>query len=172
MVFITVIFGLQSSVSYGDSVRDANRLIRVTNLGNRFEDMALDQTRKIIRTYTSIVNMNASVALPQSVKNSIAECYAEVYEWDNFKPGIAQIIADNLSEKEILLLIDFYSNRGLPPMEIETFKNAIAKADSIEQSSIDYIFNNSGSCVVKDAEIIYDFLATQFSNASDIVLFE
>lgn len=157
---------------YADNLRDANRLLRVTDLGNRFELTALDQTRKIIRTYTSIVNMNASVALPQSIKNSIAECYAEVYEWDQFKPGIAQIIADNLSQKEILLLIDFYSDRGLPPMEIETFKNTIAKAEIIESRSIDYIFDNSGSCVEKDAELIYDFLATYSSTIPDIVHLE
>lgn len=157
---------------YADNLRDANRLLRVTNLGNRFELTALDQTRKIIRTYTSIVNMNASVALPQRIKNSIAECYAEVYQWDHFKPGIAQIIADNLSQKEILLLIDFYSDRGLPPMEIETFKNTIAKADLIESSSIDYIFDNSGSCVEKDAALISEFLGTRNIDSPDIVHFE
>ena len=75
--------------------------------------------------------------------------------------GIAEIFAANLSEKELRLLIDFYSSRGLPPMDIETFKNTIAKANQIEQSSIEYIFNNSDSCVERDARLINNFLAMQ-----------
>jgi len=166
-LFASLIFA--STFAYADAVRDANRLLRVTKLGSRFESMALGQTQNIIRTYTSIVNMSASIALPQSLKNSIAECYAEVYAWEHFEPGIAEIFANNLSEKEIRLLIDFYSNRGLPPMEIETFKNTIAKADEIEQSSIEYIFNNSGSCVERDAKLINNFLAAQNLDSAGII---
>ncbi|MDD9890322.1 MAG: DUF2059 domain-containing protein [Gammaproteobacteria bacterium] len=174
-ITITILFAsliFVSTFACADAVRDANRLLRVTNLGDRFESMALDQTRKIIRTYTSIVNMSASVALPQSLKNSIAECYAQVYAWELFEPGIAEIFAQNLSEKEIRLLIDFYSSRGLPPMEIETFKNTIAKAGQIERSSIEYIFNNSDSCVERDAELINNFLASQNLDSTEIIRIE
>ena len=91
-----------SSTASADAIRDANRLLRVTDLGSRFESMALDQTRMIIRTYASIVNMNVSITLPQSVKNSIAECYAEAYAWKQFEPGIAKIFA----EKGIHIICD------------------------------------------------------------------
>ncbi len=134
--------------------------------------MALDQTRKIIRTYSSIVNMSVAIALPQNLKNSIAACYAEVYAWEQFEPGIVQILAENLTQKEIRLLIDFYSDRGLPPMEIDTFKNTVAKAQEIELSSIEYIFNNSDSCVERDAELINDFLAAQNLNNLEYIRLE
>lgn len=159
ILFVSLFF--VSTFIHADAVRDANRLLRVTSLGSRFELMTIDQTRKIIRTYTSIVNMSASAVLPQALKNSIAKCYAEVYAWEHFELGIAEIFAANLSEKELRLLIDFYSSRGLPPMDIETFKNTIAKANQIEQSSIEYIFNNSDSCVERDARLINNFLAMQ-----------
>lgn len=160
-LFFFVCLCFVSTIAHADAVRDANRLLRVTNLGNRFDSMALDQTRKIIRTYSSIVNMSAALNLPQTIKNSIAACYEEVYSWDKFEPGIVQILAENLSQKELRLLIDFYSNRGLPPMEIDTFKNTVSKATEIERISIEYIFDHSGSCVVRDAELIGDFLAEQ-----------
>ena len=150
-----------SSYTHADAVREANRLLRVTDIGSRFESMALQQTRDIIRTYASIVAMSVEVNLPQQVRNSIAACYAEVYAWEQFQPGIAQILADNLSQKELRILTDFYSNRGLPPMEIDTFKNIIAKADYIERVSADYIFANSASCVDRDAAVIRNYLSTR-----------
>ena len=150
-----------STITHADAVRDANRLLRVTNLGNRFDLMALDQTRKIIRTYSSIVNMSVALDLPQTIKNLIAACYEEVYAWDQFEPGIVQILAENLSQKELRLLLDFYSNRGLSPMEINTFKNTVSKANEIERISLEYIFEHSDSCVERDAELIGEFLAQQ-----------
>ena len=130
-----------STITHADTIRDANRLLRVTNLGNQFDLMALDQTRKIIRTYSSIVNMSVALSLPQT--------------------GIVQILAENLSQKELHLLIDFYSNRGLPPMEINTFKNTVSKANEIERISLEYIFEHSDSCVERDAELIGEFLTQQ-----------
>ena len=158
-LFFFVCLCFVSTIAQADAVRDANRLLRVTNLGNRFDSMALDQTRKIIRTYSSIVNMSVALNLPQTIKNSIAACYKEVYSWDKFEPGIVQILAENLSQKELRLLIDFYSSRSLPPMEIDTFKSTVSKATKIERISIDYIFKHSDSCVVKDAALINEFLA-------------
>ena len=150
-----------STITHADTIRDANRLLRVTNLGNQFDLMALDQTRKIIRTYSSIVNMSVALDLPQTIKTLIAACYEEVYAWDQFEPGIVQILAQNLSQKELRLLIDFYSNRGLPPMEIDTFKNTVSKANKIERISLEYIFENSDSCVERDAQLIEEFLTQQ-----------
>ena len=44
-------------------IRDANRLLRVSNVASQFESMTLLQTRNIIRTYASIVAMSAGVEL-------------------------------------------------------------------------------------------------------------
>ena len=161
-----------SSYVHADAVRDANRLLRVTNMGSRFESTALQQTREIIRTYASIVNMSVDITLPQQIKNSIADCYAEVYAWEHFQAGIARILADNLSQKELRLLTDFYSDRGLPPMEIDTFKRIVAKADHIQRISADYIFANSDSCVQRDAELIQDYLSGATTISPELVTIE
>ncbi len=158
---ITIVF--LSILSFGnlvvaDELRDASRLLEVTNLENQFEAMTLRQTRNIIRTYDSIVATSTDTALPQSLKNSIAACYAQAYAWEKFEPGIAQIFADNLTEKELRLLIDFYQSRGLPPNEIDTFKNTIAKAEQIKALSAEYMFNHSDGCVEQDARLILEFL--------------
>lgn len=150
--------GVFTESARADSLRDANRLLRVTDIGKQFESMALRQTRNIIRTYSSIVSMSADSSLPPQIKNSIAACYAEAYAWEKFESGIAKILADKFSQKEMRLLIDFYSNRGLPPMEIQSFKNAIAKSIQIEQMSAEYIFANSDGCVERDAELILAYL--------------
>jgi hypothetical protein len=142
-----------------DAVVDASRLLRVTSLGQKFESVAQRQTREILRTYSSIVSMALAVSLPPPLKQTIAECYAEVYAWENFEPGIAQILAENLSQKEIRLLIDFYRDLGLPPMEIQTFKDTIAKADQIMQISTEYILSNSVGCVDRDTRLILSYLA-------------
>mgnify|MGYP007000216529 len=47
--------------------------------------------KKIIRTYSSIVNMSESVVLPTGIKEQIEDCYAKVYAWDQFSQGIAEI---------------------------------------------------------------------------------
>lgn len=148
------------STAYADSIYDANRLLRVTDTGDRFESMALRQTRDIIRTYSSIVSMSAEVALPLDLKRTIAACYAEAYAWHKFRPGIAQILVEVLNQKELLLLIDFYSSRSLPPREIPAFKRVIRKADQIQQLSADYIYAHADSCVDRDAELIFSYLGS------------
>ena len=150
---------LVSQGSNADILQDANRLLRMTAMENHFKLVSIDQTKKIVRTYTSIVNMSAKVSLPKTIKDSITNCYAETYSWENFSDGIAKILVDNLSPKEMDLLIDFYGNRGFPPREIETFKSIIKKAKQIEQISFEYIFKNSGSCVRHDAKLINNFMA-------------
>jgi hypothetical protein len=155
---LLVSFAAQSASA--DAVVDASRLLRVTSLGQQFESVAQRQTREILRTYSSIVSMTLDVSLPPLLKQTIAECYAEVYAWENFESGIALILAENLSQKEIRLLIDFYRDLGLPPMEIQTFKGTIAKADQIMQMSSEYILSNSVGCVDRDTKLILNYLAS------------
>ena len=163
---------LITSTGYADGIRDANRLIQVTEVGKRFESLAEQQTRAIIRTYSSIVSTSVEVALPAQLKNRIAACYAEVYAWDNFKVGIARILADNLSEQEMRILIDFYLDRGLAPREIQTFKDTIAKADQIRRVSAEYMLLNSKGCVVRDAELILGYLANLSASVNNVVAVE
>ena len=127
-------------------------------MGKRFESTTLLQTRNIIRTYSIIVSRSADSSLPQQIKRAIAACYAEAYAWEKFEPGIAKILADKFSQKEMRLLIDFNSSRSLPPREIQNFKDAIAKGTQIERLSADYIFANSNGCVEHDAELILAYL--------------
>ncbi|MCH7817018.1 MAG: hypothetical protein IIC60_10670 [Proteobacteria bacterium] len=159
--FLFVVLLVIFEPAHADTNQAAKRLLRVTDIGRKFESMALQQTRDIIRTYASIVSMSVQVALPAQIKQDIAACYAEVYAWKNFAPGIAQILAENLSQKELQLLIDFYGNRSLPPMEIQTFKDILAKAGQIQQISADYIFAHSTSCVERDADLIRSYLANR-----------
>ena len=159
LILISCLFVIFQTAQ-ADAVRDASRLLRVTELGELFDAIAQQQTRDIIRTYSSIVSTTVEVTLPTQVKQNIAACYAEVYAWEKFESGIAQILAENLSEKELRLLIDFYQNRGLPPMEIKTFKDTIAKADRILQISAQYILENSSSCVDRDAELILGYISS------------
>ena len=144
-----------------DVVDDADRLLRLSNAGTRFEATAMRQTRDILRTYSSIVSRSGEPALPDYIQDNIAACYAEVYAWEKFESGIARILADNLTHKQILLLIDFYQGLGLPPAEIQTFKDTIAKAPVIQRLSTDYIFTHTASCVDRDAVLIINFLGSQ-----------
>ena len=57
----------------------------------------------------------------------IAACYEQTFAWEKFEDGIAQILLDNFSNHEMILLTDFYRSKGLPPTEIPSFKVAIAK---------------------------------------------
>ena len=140
-------------------IRDANRLLRASNVAKQFDAMTLLQTRKIIRTYTSIVAMSADVELPQWIKQEIAACYKRSFVWDKFEKGIAQIFLENFSGEEIELLTDFYQSEGLPPTEIANFKIAIAKGEMIQQLSADYISANSDGCAQHDTDLILGFLA-------------
>lgn len=149
---------LSSAVGAAE-MRDANRLLRVSNVASQFESMTLLQTRNIIRTYSSIVAISADVELPQWIKKEIAACYEQTFAWKKFKDGIAQILLDNFSEDEISLLTDFYRSEGLPPTEIANFKVAIAKGEMIQQLTADYIYANSDGCAEHDIDLILGFLA-------------
>ena len=154
-------FLLLASAAGAAEIRDANRLLRASNVARQFESMTQLQTRNIIRTYSSIVAMSAGVELPQWIKFEIAACYEEAFAWENFEAGIAQIFLDNFSGDEMSLLTDFYQSEGLPPTEIDNFKTAIAKGEMIQQLTADYIFANSEGCTERDTDLILDFLADQ-----------
>lgn len=151
------------AVAQADSIDEANRLLRVTGTGKLFDSTAREQAREIIRTYSLIVSSSADRTLPRNVRDAIAECYSRNYAWENFADGIARILADHLSEKEMRLLIGFYQNRGLPPMEIETFRQTVSKGNAIAAASADFIFRNSTGCVDRDARLIKRFLVESAS---------
>ncbi len=147
-----------SNAESQNSFRYAKRLLEVSGTPEQFESTAQQQTSAIIRTYLSIVNMSVDVRLPRHITNSISNCYQQAYAWSNFEDGIADILAQQLSDKEMLLLIDFYRNLGLPPMEIDTFKATLAKVPAIQEISANYIFSQSEGCVEQDASTIKDYL--------------
>lgn len=157
-LFCCLVIGLGDKVS-ADAIDDAELLLQVSKIEGHYESMAQRQVRDIIRTYSSIVAMTVDVDLPREVTSTIARCYQEVYAWENFEAGIAQILTQELSQKEILLLIDFYQDLGLPPREIETFKGTVAKAPLLEKISADYIFSHSGNCVEHSSATIQRYLA-------------
>jgi len=146
-----------------DKLDDAHRLLKITDIGEQFELTAKSQTSDILRTYSSIVVIATDINLPESVKQQISYCYFQTYTWDKFEPGIAKIFADNLSQIELRLLIDFFSDRSVPPTQIEQFKNLRKKAPTIEQLSIDFILNHSDGCDEHNVELILAYLASYTS---------
>lgn len=158
---LALLLSLAAPAAYAESpnsLRYAKRLLQVSGTAEQFEMRTQDQIRAIIRTYLSIVNMSVDVQLPQHITRRISDCYQEAYAWENFEEGIAQIFSQKLSDKEMLLLIDFYRDLGLPPSAIDTFKSTLAKVPAIQEVSADYIFNQSAGCVAKDATAINDYL--------------
>jgi len=164
-----ICFVLTVQKANADSLhRDVNHLLELTNLGAQFEHIATEQSKKIIRTYSSILNMSKSLTLPQEIKQRIQKCYTEVYSWEKFSKGITKILAESFTEKEINILIDFYSSLGLPPKDITNFKALIEKAEKIEEVSIQYIYENSGSCVREDSRLINTFLNSRLVSRQPI----
>ena len=152
-------FLLLTSTVGAAEIRDANRLLRVSNVASQFESMTQLQTRNIIRTYTSIVAISADVELPLWIKMEIEACYEQTFAWEKFEDGIAQILLNNFTNHEMVLLTDFYRSEGLPPAEIPSFKAAIAKGEMIQQLTTDYILANSEGCAEHDIGLILGFLA-------------
>lgn len=159
---------LSGPLAFADSLQSAHRLLRAADVQHHYETRTVQQTRAIIRTYSSIVSMSADISLPAELTQKIFNCYTEVYAWENFEDGLAQILADNLTEKELQLLIDFYTNLGLPPFEIQNFRNTIAKSTLIQEVSLDYLLTNSASCVESDVKLILDFVASQSAPDADV----
>ena len=80
-------------------LRDVNHLLELTKLGEQFEYITNDQSQKIIRTYSSILNMSKSLTLPHELKQQIQKCYTEVYSWEKFSEGITEILPKVLLTK-------------------------------------------------------------------------
>ena len=159
LLLFFICFLLTFQKAHSDALhRDVNHLLELTNLGSQFEYIAHEQSQNIIRTYSSIVNMSKSLTLPQEIKQRIQKCYSKVYSWEKFSKGITKILAESFTQREINILIDFYSNLGLPPKDITNFKALIKKAERIEKVSIQYIYNNSESCVREDSRLINNFV--------------
>lgn len=166
---IAALFASQHSV--GDSLRDANELLEVAHAGRQFENLAEQQAHSIVATYSSILEMALEVSLPSDLQSEIVTCYSETYRWENFSTGITQLLAQELSSEQLTLLINFYNSQGLPPSDIELFKDTIAMADHIAQLSGEFIYNNSSGCVERDARLIHEFLRTH-PGVVDIEQFE
>lgn len=144
-----------------DASRDAAKLIKLTNISAQFEMARQQQTRKIIRTYASIVSSESGHELPAAVKEAISLCYEQNYDWSNFEDGIVDILLANFSEKELGLLLDFYRNRGLPPTEIDAFQDIVAKGELIQTLGAEHIFAMTNGCVEQGTEAVLKYLREQ-----------
>lgn len=102
--------------------------------------------------------MEAGVELPNPIRAAIADCYAREYAWHKFERGFAVILSQHLSAVQIDLLIGFYRNQGIPPNQIQRFKNAIASAGAIASNSADLIYTTSPGCVQQDSQLIRRYL--------------
>ncbi len=149
---------LTFAASAEDSIEEASRLLRVTGTGELFDSTTRKQARQIVRSYSLVVANSVDRALPGHIRDAIADCYHRAYAWENFAEGIARILADHLSEREMRVLIGMHRNRGVAPMEIETFRQTVRKRDAIAAASAAYIYANSGDCVDQDTRLIRRFL--------------
>ncbi len=70
-----VCFLLTAQNALSDALlRDVNHLLELTKLGEQFEYITNDQSQKIIRTYSSILNMSKALTLPHELKQQIQKC--------------------------------------------------------------------------------------------------
>lgn len=152
---------LAPNQAVADASRDAAKLIKLTNISVQFELARQQQTRKIIRTYASIVSSESGYELPAAVKEAISLCYEQNYDWSNFEDGIVDILLENFSEKELGLLLDFYQNRGLPPTEIDAFRDIVAKGELIQTLGAQHIFAMTNGCVGQGTEAVLKYLREQ-----------
>jgi hypothetical protein len=144
-----------------DANSDAAKLIELTNISAQFELARQQQTRKVIRTYASIVRRESGHELPAAVKEKIALCYEQEYDWSNFEDGIIDILLGNFSEKELGILLDFYRDRGLAPTEIDAFKDIVAKGELIQKLGAEHIFTVTNGCVTQGTDAVLKYLREQ-----------
>ena len=167
-IILSTLLGFTAQHSEADAIADAELLLRVSDTARHFQFAADKQTSDLLRVYSSIVAMSADVDLPAHVTAAIQQCYAHTYAWDNFSQGIAEILAQHLSTRELRLLTDFYRSRGLSPMDIDSFKVVISKAPGIEEQTAEYIFLSSSACVDKAASIISRYVnSVALNNSAD-----
>ena len=122
----------------------------------------IDKSRSLLQIpddyWIGIVPASDTGALEMAMWCLLGQRGVEVYSWEKFSEGITEIFAKSFTHKEISILIDFYSNLGLRPRDISNFKALIKKAERIEEASIQYIYENSQSCVREDSKLINNFL--------------
>jgi hypothetical protein len=157
-VGLVLLWALLASEVSADKLEDAYRLLRITSAGQNFEQATRRQTDAVIREYAIIVASSTNRELPEFIKREITRCYAEALAWDQVEPGFAAIFAENLSAAELRMLIDFLSDKSVPPPLIDQFREMVAKADAIEQLAIDFMFDNTDSCEVRSVNMILEYL--------------
>ena len=157
-IILVVLLGCTAQHGFADTLAAAERLLRVSETERHFQFAAHKQTSDLLRVYSSIVATSADVELPAHITREIEYCYRNAYAWDNFSSGIAEILTQHFSSKELQLLTDFYRNQGLSPLDIESFKQAIAKAPDIEQQTAVMMFNSSHGCVEQASSLINNYI--------------
>ena len=142
-------------------------LLRITGTGERFNQVTQQQTLEVVRTYRSIVTTSTGLELPATITEEIANCFITVYDWRNFAPGIARILATSLEAGELELLLDFFRDRSVPPTHFQDFRRGLDKADLIESRVADYIFTTGQDCQSRAAELIKQYIALVQPPSSD-----
>ena len=163
LVSTLILAGLAGPPVLADKLDDARKLLKTTEIDEKFNLAAQSQTGDIIRTYASIVAMTTNVELTDSIKQQIISCYEQTYTWENFESGFVRIFAETFSELELNLLIDFFSDKSVSPTNIAQFKNLRDKAEIIEQETIEFMFTNSIGCDSRNVELIQAFVANATS---------
>lgn len=158
-LWLTLSSGLWPAAAHADKLDDAYRLLSVSEAETEFEKAREQQTHNVVLTYAGIVATSTDQELPDRIKQEISRCYQETYAWENFEPGIAALLAESLSATELRLMIDFFSDKSVPPPMIEQFKALIARADEIEQSAIDYMYSQTEGCDRQNVKLIMDYLS-------------
>jgi hypothetical protein len=148
-----------------DALDDAFTLLRLTHIDQQFAAARDLQVRGIIRTYSLILREQADIQLPRSIEGEIFDCYERSYNFANFRIGIAEILVDTFSDKELELLKDFHSDLGLPPSAISEFREIVAKAELVRTIGAEYIFNNTEGCVEQGTNLVMEFLKSQKLNS-------
>jgi hypothetical protein len=156
LLLLTIALGMPSARA--DNLRLAYQLLKVTGVEDEFQKAADLQTADIVRTYALIFQDSTDTDLPESIKQEISLCYQRVYAWDNFEAGIATIFAENMSQSDLRILIDFFSDLSVPPPQIPQFKELIGRAHVIEQRALNYMFDQSEGCDARNVGVIRSYL--------------
>ncbi len=163
LLILTIL--LAPALAGADALDDAYTLLRLTHIDRQFDAARDTQVRDIIRTYSLILREQAGIQLPRRIERAIFDCYEQSYNFTNFQLGIAEILVQTFSEKELELLKDFHSDLSLPPSAIGEFREIVAKAELVRTISAEYIFNNTEGCVEQGSNLVMEFLSSQTSHS-------
>ncbi|MEX0901476.1 MAG: hypothetical protein WDZ76_01910 [Pseudohongiellaceae bacterium] len=141
-----------------DELGHARRLLQVTSAETYYTATVQRQTIELVRIYQGVVIQLADRSLSAEVSEAITECYLAEYRWTRYAEDFAAILAANLNTREMSLLIDFYSAKAIPPREIDTFKDTIAKAPRIEQQTIALIEATTEGCLQRSTQLIMTYV--------------